>query len=544
MDVDVLHAQSVELAGTIYQNAEKVNRVSRQRAPFADAAAELARDANVLAEQVIEIADLNRQHLAGSTQILDNMRRMASAVDQGTGLIDDVQSAIGGFYDCFAKIEDLAENIGKTAKNIDLVSLVARVEAARASDMGRNFTVVANEVKSLSEESASHANNIRESIVRLNAAAGEMSERTGVLRHHFQTASDHGSGTKRLLGEIAAIIEKESGNAEVTSAEAMQQKEFVAVIDKHMDALSEGVKSSIAGSAANRELVNKVLRLLGSSYISGVAGNAQRLTDATEIIQQVRKNATSVNNASVSRHEMASEASKLAITAHASADKGHGRLMETEQAMINALDLVERTLEVVADVDDVSRLVGSASGAVAQMKEGFEEIETMAAQIGEIAGKTNMLALNASIEASQAGEDGNGFAVVAAEINLLAASAGGFVREIDQLVSELAQLTQGFSGNMVALQKAVEKLAEDGASVTSDAGELKQILHRTREDRERVLDLLARQSENMMSVEEKSAALGNDASAAVAGSARNIELCQSLLDALNQLGMGQRQAVA
>lgn len=548
MDVDVLRDQSVELAGTIYQNAEKVNKVSRQRAPFAHAAAELAQDANALATQVMDIADLNKEHLAGSTRILDGMRRITSTVDQGTGLIASVESAIGGFSACFSKIQDLAENISKTAKNIDMVSLVARVEAARASDMGRNFTVVANEVKSLSEESASHANNIRESIIRLKGAAAEMSERTDMLRHHFQLASEHGGGTRKYLNEISIIIEAECKNAELTSVEAMQQKKSMAVIGDHMGTLSEGVKSSVAGSATNMNLVRKVLQILSIDHGTGPARGHEpggpRLVEAGDIIQQIATNAQAVNSASVSRQTVAAEAGKLATTAHASANKGYQRLVQAEQAVATALELLHSTLEVVAEVDDVNRLVNNASGSVTQVEEGFTEIQTMAAQIGEIAGKTNMLALNASIEASQAGEDGNGFAVVAAEINLLAASAGGFVKEIDQLVAELAQLTRGFSDNMAALRKSAKKLADDGVQVTNNAQELKHILRETRVDQQRVQELLMRQSENMIVIEEKSLALCSDAKAAVAGSARNIELCHSLLDTFTLLGDGRHRAVA
>ena len=165
--MDALYEKSLELSNKIYGNACKVNQVSRQRAPFANTASELARVANGLAENVIDLTVLNRDTLAGSRKILDSMRQMTSAVDQGTGLISDVEDAIKSFANCFRKIEELASNISTTAKNIDMVSLVARVEAARASEKGRNFTVVANEVKLLSEESASHAHSIREAIFRL-----------------------------------------------------------------------------------------------------------------------------------------------------------------------------------------------------------------------------------------------------------------------------------------------------------------------------------------------------------------------------------------
>ena len=539
--MDALYEKSLELSNTIYGNASKVNQVSRQRAPFANTASELARVANGLAENVIDLTVLNRDTLAGSRKILDSMRQMTSAVDQGTGLISDVEDAIKSFANCFRKIEELASNISTTAKNIDMVSLVARVEAARASETGRNFTVVANEVKLLSEESASHAHSIREAIIRLYKAADEMTDRTQVLHGHLLKASERGSETRGNLEQISTIIAEATRYADLTNKEAVHQKESMELIDRHMGTLSEGVKASITGSAANMELVDSVLQLIsmpGNSAADSTnsAGTmVEGLGEASAIIGQVEKNAKAVNKASVARRQIAAQASRLAKDARVAAEEGHQRLEGTQSAMDTAVRYVEQTLDLVADVDDASRLIVNASGTVGMMKEGFAEIEEMAAQIGGISSKTNILALNASIEASHAGDEGNGFAVVASEINLLAASAGGFVKEIDQLVSELSALTDGFNANMDVLQQAVRKLAEDGLKVTGEASELKDILQKTKDERSRMLDLLARQSGNMAELGEKSSALGNDAKTAVAGSARNIELCNSLLTTFERL---------
>ena len=550
MDVDLLYDKSLQLAKTIYQNAEKVNLVSRQRAPFAEAAADLARSANTLADQVIEITAANRDTLAGSRTILDDMHNMTSAVDQGTGLVDDVEEAVRNFAACFTKIEILAGKISSTAQNIDMVSLVARVEAARESDMGRNFTVVANEVKQLSEESASHAQEIRQAIVKLTKAANKMSARTRELRNHLARASDNGGGARKHLQEISTILGEETGYATTTREEAMRQKDSMTLIDQHMGALSQGVNSSIAGSAANMELVERVLQLIDRSADSArtptpasVPANRE-LSQAGSIIQQVGNNAKTVNEASVNRSDIAEQAMQLAQGAGETAQAGHQRLVDTEQAVDRALTLVEHTLEIVADVDGVNKLLANASGTVDQMREGFSDIEQMAAQIGGISGKTNVLALNASIEASQAGEDGNGFAVVAAEINYLAASAGGFVNEIDQLVLELSTLTVGFNDNINALRQAVEQLASDGLRITEEANELNDILRKTKHERSQILKLLGSQIDAMTELGEKSTALGSDARTAVKGSTRNIELCDSLLDTLRQLNLHHQARAA
>jgi len=542
--VDDLREQCLKLSRTIYDNAQNVNKVSRQRAPFASAAAELARVTDSIAEQVIECANLNCDTLKGSRTILVNMRQMTSAVEKGSALIADVESAMGGFGECFSKIEELADNIAKTAQNIDMVSLVARVEAARASDMGRNFTVVANEVKHLSEESASHAKSIRDAISRLVATAERMSDRTLVLREHLRQASDRSSTTREFVRQISIIIDEAVGFASLTSEDALGQKDIMVRINQHMATLSEGVKSSVAGSAANMALVENVLSLIDTSGGGGqLPVNTRKqifpnndLLQASSIIEQVAANATAVNAASMKRNKIADETSRLATGARVTADEGHQRLAATQQTMNTAIKLVERTLELVAEVDDASRLIVSASDAVNQMREGYAEIEEMAAQIGEISSKTNILALNASIEACQAGEEGNGFAVVASEINLLAGAAGGFVKQIDLLVAELSVLTDGVNTKMNALTEAIGQLSQDGQQVISEAGELKEILAKTKNETSQMLSLLTSQSTNISELADKSEALSSDAKAAIGGSAGNIKLCNALLDSLDQLG--------
>lgn len=67
-----------------------------------------------------------------------------------------------------------------------------------------------------------------------------------------------------------------------------------------------------------------------------------------------------------------------------------------------------------ADRGALCRLVANASATVSEMRDGFNEVEDMAARIGEIAGKANVLAQNSSIEAGQTGEEGNGFVFIRA----------------------------------------------------------------------------------------------------------------------------------
>ena len=189
-----------------------------------------------------------------------------------------------------------------------------------------------------------------------------------------------------------------------------------------------------------------------------------------------------------------------------SARFAYGVAQETAELSHTGSDTVRRN---VGAIEDMAGSIEEAGRNVQALGERSEQITSIVQTIKDIADQTNLLALNAAIEAARAGEQGRGFAVVADEVRKLAERAGAATQEITQMISAVRQETaqavhdmgatvESVSAGLEQTQSVVGTIREARHAMEDIVGKVAEITDSTQEQ-QNASTLLAQSTESMNS---------------------------------------------
>ncbi len=356
--------------------------------------------------------------------------------------------------------------LGAVSMNISLNSINSAIQESRlkiiAAAMGLLVLVIGFVYLFVNRAVSIPLDKLSHNLTHIAEGDGDLTRRLEVVRHDE-------------IGRTSEIFNSFMDKLQTVMREVKTSTDQVLVTARQLAAASQELTSS------------------SDQQSEATAAMAAAIEEITVSIANVADNARHA-------HEMASEAGALSCEG-ASAVRG-----------------------AVGEMNKISASVGDSKKMIMELDEKSNQISNIVNVIKEIADQTNLLALNAAIEAARAGEQGRGFAVVADEVRKLAERTTASTQEIGKMIQAIQQSTQGSVQGMELssgqVHEGVQMAARSGDSMTrieAGTGKVQEAVNEISSalaEQSSAANQLAREVERIAQMSEKNGLSANESSQA------------------------------
>ena len=347
----------------------------------------------------------------------------------------DRKDEIGNLIRAFIAMIGYLQNIAAASKRIAAGDLAASVKPVSERDaLGNAFVEMTGYLQSMAA-------------VSQKVAGGDLA----VTMRPISERDTLGNAFALMIGylqNMASVSKQVAGGDLTVAVQPVSERDVLG--------------NAFTGMLDNLRNIN---RELGSSVTILASSASEILASTTQIASGMVETATSVSETTATVEEVKQ-------TAQLSAEKSRNVSDIATKAVTIADQGSSAVTETIEGIDRIKELMESVAESVVLLSEQTQAIGEIITVVNDLAQQSNLLAVNAAIEASKAGEQGRGFVVVAQEIKSLADQSKQATEQVRTILADIQKAT----GKSVLAAEQVSKAVELGVKQAADSGESIRIL--------------------------------------------------------------------
>ncbi|MBC6428798.1 MAG: methyl-accepting chemotaxis protein [Cellvibrionales bacterium] len=400
------------------------------------------------ADNAVAAAEQFRQDVLVFNQVLAGMQDGNVLMGLAAVRSPDARQALEGVQAQFAELDDAIESVIGASSSLTDIAAAAEIILANAAALLQSTASLSDAIGALANDW--QARPLATPFTTLGSAGMVVlmllflgvQAYTGARRNLTVTEAANERNQQailRLLDEIAAL-----GDGDLR-VQATVTEDFTGAIADAINFAIEQLRELVARMASTADAV--------AASSNETRARSLRLSEASEHqSSQIVAAASSINQISQNLGQVSANAQKLANNAQNSV-----------QVAREGAAVVQDTIE---GMNGIREQIQDTQKRIKRLGESSQEIGNIVSLINELADQTNILALNASIQAAMAGEAGRGFAVVADEVQGLAEQAASSTGQIENLVKTIQSDTDEANSSM---EKTTAEVVR-GARLANNAG--------------------------------------------------------------------------
>jgi methyl-accepting chemotaxis protein len=378
------------------------------------------------------------------------------------------------------------------------------------------FALVAEKVANIAESTKKRAADAYQNALAMQKSAATITIILNILGIAFAVlfAFVIGENIVRPIKQLVANLEEvANGNLQKHGIDD-KRKDEIGMLIKAFESFLDRFREQISE-------MNKMVLHLAASANEMSATSAQLGSSASETAASVMETATTTEEI----RQVAQTTKDLAGTVTASSDQSYAL---SKESMTAILQMGENVQKIKNQMDNISQ-------SLLNLSEQSQMIAEITAAVDEIAEQSNLLAVNAAIEAAKAGEHGKGFAVVAQEVKSLADQSKQSTRQVRKILTDIQKAT---SGALMAVEQGNKEMQQSAENMNQVDAAMRAIADSLSKSVQLVQQIAYAVEQQFTGIDQINSAMNNvkTASAQNADAARNLEqVAASISDSGNKL---------